>query len=110
MRFDKKGFTLVEIVIVVGIIGLLSALALPNFLRMRDIAVKNICISNLRMIRDNVQIWAVDESKVTGDTPVMDDLVPDYIRSWPSCGGTPYDIPSVGQNPVCPKGIADHTL
>ena len=56
----KAGFTLVEIMIVVAIIGLLAAIAIPNFVRARTTAQMNACINNLRQIDSAKQQWALE--------------------------------------------------
>ncbi len=59
----KAGFTLVEIMIVVAIIGLLAAIAIPNFLRARSTAQQNACINNLRQIDAAIQQWALEKGQ-----------------------------------------------
>ena len=110
MKLNNKAFTLVEIITVVGILGLLAALAIPNFIKARETALKNICIANMKQVYSAVELWACDESKQSGETPEMDDLVPDYIKRWPRCSGTPYAIPAVGDYPTCPQDTDGHTL
>src|SRR5688572_3052056 len=106
----KSGFTLVEIMIVVAIIGLLAAIAIPNFVKARTTAQKNACINNLRQIDGGMEQWALENKKVTGDAIADTDVAP-YLKGskMPTCpaSGT-YDVPNVGQPPTCT--IALHTL
>jgi prepilin-type N-terminal cleavage/methylation domain-containing protein len=62
----KAGFTLVEIMIVVAIIGLLAAIAIPNFVKARQTAQRNACISNLRQIDGAKEQWALENKKSAG--------------------------------------------
>jgi len=103
----KSGFTLVEIMIVVAIIGLLAAIAIPNFVKARATSQANACINNLRQIDSAAQQFAIEQRKTTGN-PITypGDLTP-YIKlnatsKIPPCpaGGT-YACATVGNNPTC---------
>ena len=100
----KAGFTLVEIMIVVAIIGLLAAIAIPNFVKARATSQANACINNMRQLDAAVNQWALEMHKTTGQTPVTTDLTP-YIKlnaanSLPPCpaGGT-YSFAAIGTLP-----------
>src|SRR6201991_856439 len=70
----SAGFTLVEIMIVVAIIGLLAAIAIPNFVRARTTSQQNACINNLRLIDGAKQQWALENKKVSSSSPAGSDL------------------------------------
>ena len=103
----KAGFTLVEIMIVVAIIGLLAAIAIPNFVKARATSQQNACINNLRQIDSAAQQFALESHRKPGDTITYpSDLTP-FIKlnannSVPPCpaGGT-YSCGTVGNAPTC---------
>lgn len=88
----KSGFTLVEIMIVVAIIGLLAAIAIPNFVRARSKAQQNTCMNNLRQIDGAKQQWALEYRQQSNATPSANDIAP-YL-------GRAGSVDSI----VCPAG------
>ncbi len=106
IRKNAKGFTLVEIMIVVAIIGLLAAIAVPNFVQARQTARTNSCINNMRLIESAKEQWALETGADDGAAVVDADIQP-YLKNntVPVCpvGNTAYVITAVGTNQDCPS-------
>ena len=105
------GFTLVEILIVVGIIGMLATIAIPNMIRARISAQQRACIKNLSTLEAAKQMWGVEAGKADGSLPGTADLIgPDsYVKQMPICpAGGSYTFNAIGVSTTC--NIAGHTL
>jgi prepilin-type N-terminal cleavage/methylation domain-containing protein len=104
MKTMKQGFTLVEIMIVVAIIGLLAAIAIPSFMKARTQSQQNACINNLRQIEGAKEQWALEKRKAQGVTAVTAEVM-EYIKNpssstnCPSGGTVTYGV--IGTNCTC---------
>ena len=106
----NKGFTLIEIMIVVAIIGLLAAIAVPNFVKARTQSQTNACINNLRQIDSGKEQLAL-ESKLGPGVAVVVASVNAYIKgsTTPTCPASgSYTYNNLGTNPTC--NISAHSL
>lgn len=77
------GFTLVEIMIVVSIIALLAAIAVPGFLRARKRSQATRVLEDLRLIDGAMSLYAIEKNKAAGTTLAFSDLQPYFKRSTP---------------------------
>jgi Tfp pilus assembly protein PilE len=96
--------------IVVLIIGILMAIAVPNFIRARESSRRNSCIANLKQIDSAKEQWAMDNRAATGAAVQMSDIAGTYMKgavTGPTCpGGGTYTVNVVGTNPTCSKSAA----
>jgi type II secretory pathway pseudopilin PulG len=102
--------------IVVALIGLLAAIAVPNFVKARETSQKNSCLSNLKQIEAAISTWGIENNRKAGDPIIGAELfgTSNYIRVEPKCPGDnqAYSLSKVGDNPQvkCTGNLTGHTL
>lgn len=91
-----------EVMVVILIIAVLTAIAVPNFLTARNSSATTTCIANLMEIDATKELWAMNTKADTGAVVTVADLVPNYLRANPVCnaGGT-YVVGRIGIKPCC---------
>ena len=100
----RKGFSLIEIMIVVAIIAIALSIAIPNVFHMSEVSKRTVCINNLRKITSAVEQWAIDNN-ISSDVNVTpqqeEDIYKNYLRAGkPKCpSGGDYVLNPVGANP-----------
>jgi prepilin-type N-terminal cleavage/methylation domain-containing protein len=114
----KSGFTLTELMVVVGIIGMAAAIAVPSLVRANTVSQKNACINNLYQIHCAIHQWALETKTPSGSAVQYKDIRV-YLRNTIACpaGGTnfsdSYTITDTATQPVCkkvPAGDKAHVL
>ena len=112
----KKGFTLVEIMIVVAIIAILAAVAIPNFIRYRNDSRTAACIANMKQLQTAAESWLTKHPGTT--PPEVADLCgteeSKYLKNTPTCpkDGSAYSIAlqDGAIKVTCNSGDADHVI
>jgi prepilin-type N-terminal cleavage/methylation domain-containing protein len=117
----KRGFTIVEMMIVVVLIALLAAIAIPNIVRSRMTARMNACINNLSQLDAAKTTWTtamhVNPGTVPGDTDIQPFLGRGSTGTLPVCPAdssqtfdTSYNLQAVGTLPTCRIVSSSHVL
>ncbi len=96
-NLNEKGFTLIEIGLVVGIVAIILVMAMPDMMHAREESAKNSCLVNLQNIMKAKTLWAIENNKGSEALVNIYYLVPRYLEERPVC-------PSNGQYSIILNG------
>lgn len=109
VKIRNGGFTIVEIMIVVTVIGILSLILTRNYIDIIKRSHKTTCVMNLRSIEAAKAVWSLTNPESSDSSIEMSDLVEAYLKEEPRCpSGGEYTIGEVGELATC--SVEGHTI